>query len=123
MTRSSQPFLWLLLAAALFMRAVLPQGYMPERSADGSIAVAVCGSDGVHLIPLEGRGIPDDDRPRAEPPCAFAGLGTLAAPLPAGFELAMPAPAERAFAATLAAVSVAAAPRLLPPARGPPLAA
>ena len=123
MTLPTRPFLWLLLAAVLFMRAVLPQGYMPQRSDSGAIAVAVCGSNGVHVIPLERRDVPDGDWQRSELPCAFAGLGALAGPLPAGFELAMPAPSERAFAATPAAVAAAAGKRFLPPARGPPLTA
>ena len=107
MTRSCRPVLWLLLAAALFMRAVLPQGYMPERTDGGSFAVVVCGSGGTHLIRLGGAADQPQERQRAEPPCAFAGLGTGTVP-----------PSE--WAAPLAP---AAPHRLLPPARGPPLAA
>jgi hypothetical protein len=117
----TRPYLWLLLAATLFMRAVLPQGYMPERSDSGAIAVVVCGSDAVHLIPLKDGS--EEERPRAEPPCAFAGLGSPAVPPPAGFALAVTAHVEPAFASVPSTFSVAGAPRLRPPARGPPLAA
>lgn len=117
----SRPFLWLLLAAALFMRALLPQGYMPERAADGTIAVALCGSDGIHLIPLADES--DDDSQRAEPPCAFAVLTAPAVAPPAFAELAAPALAAVAFAKTFAAPAPTPAARLLPPATGPPLAA
>lgn len=117
----SRPFLWLLLAAALFMRAVLPQGYMPERAADGTIAVALCGSDAVHLIPLAGES--DEDSERAEPPCAFAGLAAPAVAPTAFAELSAPALAAAAFAQGFGAPVPAACARLLPPATGPPLAA
>src|SRR5690606_6324054 len=43
-TPAFRPFLWLLLAAALFARAFVPQGYMPERTAESTLAVAICGS-------------------------------------------------------------------------------
>ena len=122
-TRSSRPFLYLLLAAALFVRALVPQGYMPERADSGAVAVVMCGSGGVHLIPLkQDREAPGKSQ-RAEPPCAFAGLAAPALPPPAAPELlpttlaAMAYAEERAFDTRLAAT------RLHPPARGPPLAA
>ena len=122
-TRSSQITLWFLLAAALFMRAALPQGYMPERSASGAIAVALCGSDGLHLIPLADGAAPDEDRQRAEPPCAFAGLAAPTIPPHSLPELALPAPQVLAHADHAPVVALEAAPRLHPPSRGPPLPA
>jgi hypothetical protein len=124
-TRPSLPFLWLLLAAALFMRAVLPQGYMPERSDSGSIAVVVCGSGAIHRVPLAdgtGRG-EEEQQQRAEPPCAFAGIAAPAIPPHSPPELALPAPAALAQADRAPVVVPEAAPRLHPPARGPPLPA
>jgi len=115
--------LWLLLAAALFVRAFVPAGYMPERADGGMIAVALCGSGEVHLIPRGDGASPDKDRPRVEPPCAFAGLGSPAAPPPALPALAVPAPIAVAYAPAPAPVRAGASTRLLPPATGPPIAA
>jgi hypothetical protein len=120
--RSSRTVLWLLLAAALFMRAFLPQGYMPERTASGAITVKVCGSGHVLQIPT-GKDKAPDDSDRAEPPCAFAGLGTPALPPPLVAELPAPEPLERAFARSGHAAPLVVAPLPHPPARGPPLAA
>jgi hypothetical protein len=115
--------LWLLLAAALFARAFLPQGYMPERTGAGTIAVVLCSSGGVHHIPL-GNGAGQDEEPRrAQPPCAFAGLAAPALPPPALSQVPSPAAAAFAYLALAPAFAPAATPRHHPPARGPPLAA
>lgn len=121
--RGSHPtILWLLLAAALFMRAFLPQGYMPEQTADGAITVRVCGAGHVLQIPTGPAEAPGKAE-RAEPPCAFAGLGTPALPPPAPTELRAPEPTEPAFVPARLAALQPDAGRLLPPARGPPRAA
>ena len=120
--RSSWTTLWLLLAAALFMRAFLPQGYMPERSASGAITVRVCGSGHVVQIPT-GKDEAPANGERAEPPCAFAGLGTPALPPPAAAELRAPEPAELAFVHAGETAPAPGTPPPHPPARGPPLAA
>jgi len=120
--RSSRTVLWLLLAAALFMRAFLPQGYMPGQTESGAITVLVCGSGHVVQIPT-GKDQAPEESDRAEPPCAFAGLGTPALPPPLHTDLAAPAPAEPAFAHAGHAAPVPVAPLPHPPARGPPLAA
>jgi hypothetical protein len=122
-TRPSHPFLWFLLAAALFMRAMLPQGHMPERSESGSIAVVVCGSGAIHRISIGDGDDQEQERQRAEPPCAFAGLVAPAIPAPALPELRFPARAGLAHADPARVIAPVAAPRLLPPARGPPLPA
>jgi hypothetical protein len=121
-SRRSRASLWLLLAAALIMRAFVPQGYMPARSDSGTITVRVCGSGHVVQIPL-GRGEAPDKAERAQPPCAFAGLGSPALPPPAFAELAAPPPVAAAFAPVGPDASSVVAPRRLPPARGPPLPA
>ena len=120
--RSSRSMLWLLLVAALFMRAFLPQGYMPERTDSGALTVRVCGSGHILQIPTSKREAPDTTE-RAEPPCAFAGLGTPALPPPAVAELPAPAPVEHAFAHAGERVVRVVAPLPHPPARGPPLSA
>ena len=120
--RSSRTVLWLLLAAALFMRAFLPQGTMAERSESGAIAVKVCGSGHVLQIPT-GKDEAPRDSDRAGPPCAFAGLGIPALPPPLAAQLPTPVPVERAFAHTSHAAPLPVGPPPHPPARGPPLAA
>ena len=120
--RSSRTVLWLLLAAALFMRAFLPQGYMPERTESGAITVRVCGSGHILQIPT-GKGEAPARSERAEPPCAFAGIGTPALPPPAIAGIPALEPVQLAFAdASHSPLRIAIAlPH--PPARGPPLAA
>ena len=105
------------------MRAFVPQGYMAKRADSGAIAVTLCGSDGVHLIPLKQGGNPEKERQRAEPPCAFAGFGAPATSPPAVPELPFPAPVALAYADHPAAFDAPAPQRLHPPARGPPLTA
>lgn len=114
--------LWLLLAVALFMRALVPQGYMAERDDAGAIAVKVCGSGHVLQIPVDGDQAPDADD-RAQPPCAFAGLGTPALPPPAVADLPVPAATETAYLDAGVDAPHVAAPLPHPPARGPPLTA
>ena len=120
--RHSSAVLWTLLAAALFMRAFLPQGYMPARAGDGTITVRVCGSGHVVQIPTDKRETPRGAE-RVEPPCAFAGLGTPLLPSPAVADLPTLEPIEVLFgeAAETAFQLIAALPH--PPARGPPRAA
>lgn len=113
----------LLLFAALFMRAVMPAGYMPERSNDGTIAIALCNSDGVLRIPLKEAGEDKDAEHRSAPPCAFAGLGDPLNP-PADFpQVAIFERYELSFAATIQRLELAGHTRVLPPARAPPLPA
>ena len=123
MTRRAPLYLYLLLAAALFMRALLPQGYMPERSEGGSIAVVVCGSGALHRIPVGGADDQGEKEQRAEPPCAFAGLAAPAVPTSALPELRFPARAVLAHADLARVIAPFAAPHRHPPARGPPLTA
>lgn len=124
MTRVRHPraFLWLLLAAALFMRAFLPQGYMPEQTESGAITVKVCGSGHVLQIPT-GKGETPRESERAEPPCAFAGLGTPALPPPAAAGLPAAESVEQAFVQAGQTAPAPITPLPHQPARGPPLAA
>lgn len=124
MTRVRRPrgLLWLLLAAALFMRALVPQGYMAERDAAGTITLRVCGSDQAVQIPLGGGEAPESGD-SAQPPCAFAGLGTPALPPPHVGDLPLPAPDERLYGGSEPETPRVTAPLPHPPARGPPLTA
>ena len=123
-TPAFRPTLWLLLAAALFARAFVPQGYMPERTAQSTIAVAICGSDGHWAIPLgDGDEAPDDENVAAEAPCAFAGLGAPALPPAPALGLQSISSAGDSYAGPVASSLHAEGARLLPPATGPPLPA
>lgn len=115
----SRGLLWLLLAAALVMRVLVPQGYMPERDDAGTIIVKVCGAGHVLAIPLDQGDVPDTED-RGQAPCAFAGLGTPALPPAAVAGLAVPAAAGSAFIPAAADVPRLVARLVHPPARGPP---
>lgn len=110
-------FAWMLLLAALAMRALIPQGYMAESTSPGTLTVTVCHSDAVWQIPVEKR---KPDRERRDPqPCAFAKLSVGAAPELAA-RLPLPPVVVASFAANEAPLALASAARQLPPARGPP---
>jgi len=108
---------WLLLAAALLMRAAIPQGYMAEAAADGAVTITVCHSDAVLTIPL---GKKDKGESREQQPCAFASLATGDAPGPDAFDLPLPRATVESFTTAEAPFALAAAARQLPPARAPP---
>jgi len=107
---------WLLLAAVLLLRAAVPQGFMPERTVEGSLTLTLCGSGGVVHIPFEKKETPKADE--APSHCAFAGIGVADLPPPVvlpDVEWTGPVFIERHEAAQRAAALY---PR--PPARGPP---
>lgn len=110
----------LLLAAALFMRAVTPAGYMPERGADGGISIALCNSEDVLRIPMKDAGDDGGQEHRSASPCIFADLASPAAPPPDAPQIVQYAAATFVFALPLQLVEVGANPRMLPPARAPP---
>lgn len=122
--RDTRSWFWLLLAAALLTRAFVPQGYMPERSERGVIAVKLCTSDGVWLVPIDRKdGDPRHEGKRADQPCAFAGLAPATVP-PSGLPAPVPpAPAAISYVRAQSPPAPLAAPHLRPPARAPPLAA
>lgn len=120
-------FGWLmLLVAALLVRGLAPEGWMPVANAAGGIEIALCNGTGPgdvmvlthdgqlhHKAPTNGQG--------GDHPCAFAGVGIADAPplLPA---VVAPVRADAA-ASGLAAAAITpgrglAAPP--PPATGPP---
>lgn len=114
-------FVWLLLVAALVMRAAVPQGYMTERAEDGAVTVLICHSDAVVQIPLpQKKAPPENDGKQAREVCAFAGLGVGAAPASPAFDLPLPQPVAESFAIDHGPFALAAAARQRPPARGPP---
>lgn len=108
--------IWLMLAVVLLLRAAVPQGFMPERAENGSIALVVCGSGGVVHIPFD-KDVPR--KPSAPSHCAFAGMGAPA-DLPPAFELAEILWSAEAFAAPEPAAQATARLYPRPPSRGPP---
>lgn len=110
----------LLVAAALLLQAVMPHGYMLGEDASGGIAVEICNSDQVLIIPVKDAGPSHDDREAPAKVCAFSGLqdnGTANDP-----NLRLPLP-QLALAAYDAVRQQALSPDTLadlPPATGPP---
>ena len=106
---------WLLIVAILLLRAAVPQGFMPERTVDGSITLTICGSGGLVHVTIKKDAPKKDDAPSH---CAFAGIGVADLPVPLvllALEWSAPAFVERFEAAQRAAALY---PR--PPSRGPP---
>lgn len=112
-------FTQMLLVMALALRVLIPGGFMPVPAADGSITVAVCGSDQAMRIVIPGK---RDDTPkpgREAAPCAFAGID---GGLPPFLSFALPTPTPSFVQAEGALIARLAAPiRALPPSTGPPL--
>ncbi|QEH81094.1 hypothetical protein EIK56_24605 [Sphingomonas sp. C8-2] len=113
----------ILVALALFMRLLVPAGWMP--AADRGLAITLCTGAGAQQAWIDEQGNIHKGKPgegQADHPCVFggfaavldlpSGLDTLAAPLPA-------AAALPALAVTAVAIGrgLAAPP---PPATGPP---
>lgn len=118
----------LILAATLLARVLVPGGYMLAPAADGhSFTVTVCNGTGPATMEIHVPGKPgsgQDERQKAEAPCAFAGLSHAAIGGADPVQLAL------AIAFVLAAGFAALVPlglrlrrRLRPPLRGPPLTA
>lgn len=121
--RRPLPILWLLAAALLAVKALVPTGWMPVVAGDGGIRIALCTSQGTVLATLDADGtVHRDGAPESgnRDTCPFA---TVAA----AFDLAAPPAMPPAFAASPfsarplpVAAMVAARRALRPPARGPP---
>ena len=126
----------LLIAAALMMRALVPQGWMPDGDAEGFFAVKPCSS--AWTLPEEpmqmsghhshedmgdaGHG-GDHSEHLASDPCAFAGFGMPGLTGEDFAVLAAPLLAPQTFDRTRSDAIVVAQRRTLPPARAPPLPA
>ncbi|MBN9504545.1 MAG: DUF2946 family protein [Altererythrobacter sp.] len=118
----SRTWLWLLLAAALAMRAFVPQGYMVTAGQD-QIAISICTGQGPMIVLVDRHG--DDhshgDKQDAAQQCAFADLtvpGLTAVP-PVALALAL-AFILALWLAEAAPLRLTQAGRLRPPLRGPP---
>lgn len=125
--RQHQRLAFLLVALALCVRAIVPQGYMLTPG-NGTVMVTLCSAQGAERIAITvapDAGDHDDDHQdgtAADAPCAFAGLGMAAAP---GADIVLLALAlahvlALGFLPTLVRLARAPA-RLRPPLRAPPV--
>jgi len=79
-----QHLAFLLVAAALVMKAVIPSGFMLTPS-NGTIMVSICSGQGPQMVAMDlGKGTVDhggdhQDGKKAEHPCAFSSLSMAAA--------------------------------------------
>lgn len=104
---SRSKLLLALLLAAVFVRSLVPAGYMPAFSAQGT-PVVLCTAQGAIVVSLDADGQPVETHAQVECPFAFA-LGMAAAPPPAGTVEFPAAAAVPALVATPESVSAAAA--------------
>jgi len=77
-----QTVVGLLLLPFLFV-ALLPQGYMPTLTENGTFTVTLCTTDGLRTITLDASGneipeAPGDREEKAAGPCLFASVGQFA---------------------------------------------
>lgn len=112
--------LWLLLAAAVFMRAFVPAGWMPDTSRADVLVVTVCNGGYQVAIPLDREGAPAQDEDHGEAPCLFAGFAAGAPLGSAGLAPIALAPATQVRGTVPTPFLLARNPRLTPPLRGPP---
>jgi len=128
--RVSNPALWLLIAAALFMRAVVPSGWMPATEGTNVLSMRICDSSGnastlTREIPM--RAMPGHDghgkgeqKNHQTSPCSFAGFASAAPIGGVALALALVLPPEQLRTAAIAAILVARLSWVTPPGRGPP---
>jgi len=111
----------LLIAAALLVRAAVPQGWMVEQ-AGGGVAITLCNSDAQITIPMK-PGHQPADADAHEKTCGYAAHQAAATP-PDGLALPpLPQLAAAAYDATRAAAQDPARINPAPPATGPPILA
>lgn len=112
----------MLAALALFVRALVPPGYMPAQGQTGRfLALTVCSGQGAGEVFLdlstgalvEKAHVPPGERPHADGPCLFSGVAPLAPPLAVA---QAPAPVLREWVVWRSS----SAQHGLPPLRGPP---
>lgn len=117
----SRTALWSLIVAALFVRALVPSGWMPDTGRTDVIIAKMCNADFTVRIPLKREKAPDRDGHQAQEHCVFGGLAG-AGMLPALPVVPIaPPPAHQLRIATLVALDLVPPGHILPPGRGPPL--
>lgn len=111
----------MLVAAAVLLRVIVPSGWMLEQDASGGFTIEICNSDAKIIIPMKNSAPDHGEEEIAAKACSFASLQDNATtpdliarlPLSQLAEAAYDAVRERALSPTT--------PRILPPARAPPL--
>ena len=113
--------IWLLLAAAVFMRAIIPTGWMPDTSRNDALVVTVCNGGYQVVIPLGRDDAPVDSKAHGSSPCLYAGFGGDAPLGSLAPQLAAPPPPAQVRIAVLAPLALARTPRVTPPSHAPPI--
>ena len=115
--------IWLLLAATLFLRALVPAGWMPDTDRTDVIVAKMCNSTATVTITLDRKTSPDEPAAHESGACLFAGFAGDA-PLPETSATAdRAAPAAQQPIGVHAALLLERTAFLLPPGRAPPGAA
>ena len=113
--------IWLLLAATLFLRALVPAGWMPDTDRTDVIVAKMCNSTATVTITLDRETSPDEPAAHESGACLFAGFAGDA-PLPETSATAdRAAPAAQQPIGVLAALLLERTAFLLPPGRAPPV--
>ncbi|TIX50252.1 DUF2946 family protein [Alteraurantiacibacter aquimixticola] len=121
MTARRESSHWMLLVAvALLLRAVVPQGWMLGEDASGAITVEVCNSDQVLVIPMKDDAPAHEDEETEAKACAFASLSDQGTTPDPNLRLPLPQLAAAAYDAVRQRVLSPDTPADLPPATGPP---
>ncbi|QKG72089.1 hypothetical protein [Erythrobacter mangrovi] len=124
MARTATPStLWMLLAATLFLRALVPVGWMPDTGRTDVIVAKVCNADYVLRIPLNRDTKPEDTAGHQDGHCLFAGFSGDAPLASTAVLLALPPPVAELRIVSFARLNLGRIAYLLPPGRGPPATA
>lgn len=117
------PIIWLLLAAAILLRAGMPAGWMPTSGEDG-VRIALCTGMGTQYLVMDSEGGLHQDAPAPQAPrdpCPYALASAQVTDIPQPGDVPQP-PALLAPLHAPGAAAAAATQRrsIRPPARGPP---
>lgn len=114
---------WMLLVmAALFIRAAVPQGYMAQQASGGGIEISICNSDEAWTIPMKDDGAgKHGDGKDAGAACVFAGHHAPLVPADANLSLPLPQLAQARYDGVRQRALSPTSPSSLPPSTGPPL--
>lgn len=113
----------MLVAVALFVRAVVPQGYMAQEDASGGFEITLCNSDGSWVIPMaEPAGGHEKETDHSGSACQFGGHSEAGDTPQIASVLLLPDARRAAFAPDLVASLSLRHVRPIPPATGPPTA-
>jgi len=127
LTRDNRLAMLLALVLVLGVRAIVPQGYMPDTDAGAAtLSVKVCNAAGADLrieIPLKDSEPPQSDDASGELYCDFASLAQAALGTDAGIWVPEPPVFTVDPDAEIDAPAIAPIERLRPPLRAPPLTA